>query len=1371
MNTPTPTQSTDSHRIGLERLDLAVPPALFPPRPQSASRAEEHNMTTATQTSTSPSKENESPLDAGITSNYPLSPTRTGTTTRGLSWQRRPNSQASEQPKARPLSVATFGDTARSFTAASEQEAASDIPSRDQIASALSSKDPSWFRQTADRGATSAAYRRNQVEDTQTVDHSFGPVQLPGMVGTTSGGSFKNGESSPQESLSLRRSTITSPTSLSDAQRLDPPSTTAPLDAQPSQETRGPFPPSLGRTSPTKSERPVSPTKGTGGFVQSAMLKRSESVSKRWSVQSPTGLQRADPIASTRSGYDPTHRKSISSKVRPTNLVDDNPMESARPRSSESKEADRPKSRVGSSLQSDTAGSPELQGQDSNQATPPISPSKTMDPRRWSPQKSSWLESALNKPESPKPVQSSPSQPAWMADLQKAKAQKASNPGSDSSKAPATSHKHTVSIGGLLRSSAPGVTAAPVGRGGLHSPSPSISSINAPTFLANAKPNESQPAAVPNPVKSRSDSIVEIKQPASPLVNKAKPETPPKKDFRANLKPRAPLPTSSTTQPEVEFKNVFGHLRKATIQNYVAPDELKNNITQGKAALAVTGGPQKSERVDEFKEAILAKKKEFQTTQSEGRVFPRNNSVSSETPVPEGILKRAELGRTATLKRGSISSEVPAMDSRPLSTVSQRASVLGNLAGKFEHFSNLEKRGSVIEAPNSRLDAQRTSSEPSIVRKLSIPHNVNSSADKANEANVPARVPGKIAGSALANRFNPALAGLLSRGPPTASGNSGSTASSEHGTRTNAAEAGPGPALTHMTKNRARGPRRKAPTTSSTLPTTTEPKSDESKQPWGNGPSVRQGKTTPLSPTEIVPLADPSKKEFPRPLQPRPKPITITGASGVATQPMTLSEPTVERPKTANKIHEQIAVFTAQGQTTTGTMSDEPQISPQPPSPGKLNMNRMSRFMDAASAADKESNLEQTRPLEIPLRTKSSPDEGSIQDAQQKPRPRSPSLNKPRVPLPTSSSLPTEKQPPRTEIEVVGANSNTKVVPQGARPLPTPPAIAASKSPNSSEQLLAKEPERDPRSISSSRRDSQPVATSRMRSPAKSSSDTSGMLRDFFGPDRPRRSYRVDTAELLIQRPSLLPPKIHTLSAQLFQFTPDGKRQPVPAHHERTLFEGDMYLCAHSFNDSAGKKTLEVYLWAGVDVPEAIVEDAAVFAARETRSFGGTLVRLKQGKETPEFLQALGGIVITQRGPSNKYDSLAPHMLCGRRYGGHIVLDEVDFTASTLCSGFPYIITQGGRCYLWKGKGSDVDELSCARLIGMDYALSGELEEIEEGHEPVAFWELFGGANRFGSADHWRLKPGYDKYCSRLFLSDAASMKQVGSLRSSTRTL
>ncbi|KAI0194352.1 hypothetical protein EV127DRAFT_451665 [Xylaria flabelliformis] len=204
-----------------------------------------------------------------------------------------------------------------------------------------------------------------------------------------------------------------------------------------------------------------------------------------------------------------------------------------------------------------------------------------------------------------------------------------------------------------------------------------------------------------------------------------------------------------------------------------------------------------------------------------------------------------------------------------------------------------------------------------------------------------------------------------------------------------------------------------------------------------------------------------------------------------------------------------------------------------------------------------------------------------------------------------------------------------------------------------------------------------------------------------------------------------------------------------------------MYICVHSFNNEVGRKTVEVYFWAGDEVPTSAIEDAEVFVAREARAFGGALIKVQQGKETPEFLQALGGIVITQRGSGNKYDSLAPHMLCGRRYHGHVVFDEVDFASSALCSGFPYIITQAGKCYLWKGKGSSVDELSCARLIGMDYALSGEMEEVEEGNESAAFWDLFGGAKRFGSADHWRLKPNYDKYGSRLFLSDAASKQQI----------
>ncbi|KAF2965789.1 hypothetical protein GQX73_g7820 [Xylaria multiplex] len=1313
-NTPPPSQSNDSHHP--ERLDLVASPVLQPPSsPQSqpAPEAEEDKMATTAPASTSPSKENESPLDAEIKPNYPPSPTRSGMAARGLSWQRRPNSQASERSRSRPLSVVAAENATRSSNPASEQDTAANTPSRDQIASALSSKDPAWFRQTADRGATSAAYRRNQVEDTQTVDLSSAQTQLPGMSRNTSGGSFRNGDTSLPESSTLR-STVTSPINLSDAPKLEPVLNTAQSDVDSTQETRGPFSPSLGRTSPTRAERPVSPTKGMGGFVQSAMMKRSESVSKRWNVQSPTGLQRADPVASNRNSYDLTSRTGASSKIRPTSVLRDSSTEKSRPSSSEGKGEDGPASKSSDSLRLDTATPSEPQDQDSGRVTPPVSPSKTMDPRRWSPQKSSWLESALNKPESPKPksTQPPPNQPAWMAELQKAKAQKAGNPGAESSRPQSVSHKHQVSIGGLMRSSAPGMTTTAGRRGGFHSPSASMSSIN--TSVVNLKSSETQPPTT-SPVKLRSESV--------------------------------------------KFKSVFGTLRKTATQNYVAPDELKNNITRGKAALAVTNGPQKSERVDEFKEAILAKKKEFQTAQSEGRSVPRNNSVSSENPVPEGLLKRAELGRSNTIKRDSVTTGTPGTDSRRPGIVSQRDSVPGSFAGRFERFSTLEKRASVIEIPTPRPDGQGAATESPITRKLPVPRPANSLADSANEINAPARLPGRIAGSALANRFNPALAGLLSRGPPTSSNpgaSSGGATLSGSKTEANNNESGSGPKLTHMTKNRARGPKRKAPTKSSASPTTiTDSKPSTSKQTWKDDSTTQQDTILSTQLQTISPVS--SKKEYASPIEPRPKPTALASTSKLVTDSIVPSEASIPRPKSENKIHEQIAAFAAQGQQpTTGKVSDEPkQISPQPPSPGKLNMNRMSRFMDVAPTTDVANKPEQPKPFETPLKPKSLVTKASSQDILQKPQPRSPSLNKPKVPLPAPLSLAPKQQPSKSEAEVTSPEPESKVAaPLGPRPLPKPPVAAVGESLNSPAR-----PESSPQPSPGLKA---PIVTeSPMRSPTRQSSESTVTLRDFFGSDRPQRNYHVDAAELLMQRPNLAPPKIQTLNAQLFQFSVDGKKQPVPAHHERTLFECEMYLCTHTFNDEAGKKTLEVYFWVGDEVPEAIIEDAEVFVVREARSFGGSLIKLKQGKEIGEFLQALGGIVITQRGSGNKFDSLAPHMLCGRRYHGHVVFDEVDFAPSVLCSGFPYLITQGGRCYLWKGKGSGVDELSCARLIGMDYALSGEMEEVEEGHEPAKFWDLFSGAKRFGSADHWRLKPSYDKYCSRLFLSDAASKQQI----------
>lgn len=772
---------------------------------------DDDTMQRLTGSSTPPTKENISPMDLEgdidslkRESSMKVSPSSAMPPSRNspLSWQRRPTSQSSDRPRSRPLSMVATENAARSPRATPELSsgpAAEPTLSRDQIAQSLASKDPAWFRQTADRGLNSPAYRRNQVEDEDRSDHGLNSsrVQMPGMSRESSepekpmdepidrsssqsrsSTAFGRDPRSPNQSTAAAPGGVSSPIPLTSAQRLDPP--TLDLDVRMS--------PSQGRISPDRLDRPTSPTKGMGGFVQSAMMKRSDSVSKRWSVQSPTGLGRGNSRATNRSSHDLTSSLVRGNNVngtagvsRPSSLNRENsPLPLSRPTSSYSNatitQEGRPstansmRSTMTTSTTNDgfikpappasRSQTPKVSQEETSadssthiETTPPTSPSKTMDPKRWSPTKSSWLESALNKPESPKPKPTPPSQqPAWKSEINKAKQKGSIDLGHGTTITP----KHEVNIGGLMRSPPPGGLTKPLNIGGIPA---KFSSVIAPqarpesgssqNIMISPDKNAPSETASPSPTSSSKPAL---------LNAKVKPETPPKKDFRTVLKSRPP-PTDNIEKEEPEFKNVFGQLRRTKTQNYVAPDELKNNITRGKAALNITGGPKKTERKDEFKEAILQKKESFKKAQLEGKGVERSTSAGSQdVTLPEALAKRQALGRS---------------DSSPI------------------------EADSTVDPPVQERTV-REAPRPSV------------HSDK------------EAIGSKLAGRFNPALAGLLARGPPSTASEPSRSSSpalsqrivsmSTSTTNAEASEAAPGPQLTHMTKARARGPRRKAPT-------------------------------------------------------------------------------------------------------------------------------------------------------------------------------------------------------------------------------------------------------------------------------------------------------------------------------------------------------------------------------------------------------------------------------------------------------------------------------------------------------------------------------------------------------------------------------
>ncbi len=1393
-----------------------------------------------------------------------MAPSRAGT----LAWQQRPNSRGSTSARSRPLSmVAAENNVARSPRATPEPTAKDDAEiSRSQIAQALGSKDPAWFRQTADRGKGSPAYRQDQEDTVSDTTSMSGSVRLPGLYRSSPMDSSRE-ESPMAESVrstspsaesserhgsewshkyssnasTLSRSGIRSPLPVSSAQIFEPPLSESASSAD--NEQRGlshtlAMSPSQGRISPEKMERPLSPTKGLGGFVQSAMLKRSDSVNKRWSAQAGPGLSRGNSTASNFSGrggsgntmaglagsMSPPKEAWASSSSREAS-----PLSTSRPGSSysnttliqgaqdnaRSEASESFRERFGS-LSDDVFAKPAIPhhvrsrsvaptGQNDGDvaqqvATPPTSPSKTMDPRRWSPTKASWLESAINKPDSPKPKAAPPQQPSWMVEINKVKQQRGSvdlGKGSVHKEAKPEALLRSPPLGGTLNPSSAVGRSNGFGSNTVQNSGPKGKDIVEQSVKLGEQPFQSNPSIPSSPKPSQSppnhstpltqelniaavdkESLKDVQavhdtasdnlqsaQTVKPTGSSAKPkpETPPKKDFRAVLKPRQ-VSGEERAKEEPEFKNVFGKLKRTQTKNYVAPDELKSNILRGKAGLAITGGPKKTERVDELKESILKKKEEMKAGGPSTMVRKTSgNNVTKphDPPAPEAIMKKNALIRSE-----------------------------GNLSNGSSG-SRSSDRGPIIPEAISKQKILRE-------KPKAMPPESQPLGTKGLRTKDPAER-GK-----LADRFNPALAELISRVPsPLAAASvvpkkEGPIQSNESGAveLDSTGDLNEGQ-LVHMTKARARGPKRRLPTasTASSKGTVSEPSltstpqarppdmKENSKPSSARSPSTSMTHGRPL--VGLVNNSDRSPHIGPdKPYTPPKKPHIAEMASKSPKSPK--SPKSLKSPQIPN-VSESLSncaqttvtdTFTPTGQKPMLVAKD----MEQDPAKRETNLDKILQPSSSQTGDILQSRQRQVSQSMQHNQPQHSADEDeddgatvSVKSAaalwgQSTTSPSKETRSRSPIKLPTRKDEERALEEaglhavPIEEKEPIGLGlqpfKNDPQTPKPFhRPLPSPP-IQSPRSP----PIPEKKPQYTANKVFSN-------GTAKVetfaRSPRPQMSEASKLLSEFF--DQPlTRDGKVDVnAHAILSSRSQESEKIKTLRKQIWEITGDGKRLPIPSHQEHILFEDSMYLCTHVFGAANGARVTETYLWAGDGVSPSAVQDAQLFSRKVAKEQNGKFIILRQGKETATFFQALGGIVITRRGSSSRADSSALYMLCGRRHVGQIAFDEVPMTPQSLCSGFPYIISaKFGKLYLWKGKGSSADELGCARLIGMDLGLTGEIEEVDEGHEPQSFFDAFPASSAKSipkSADHWRLKPSFENYRCRLFSIEHETRQKASS--------
>ena len=725
----------------------------------------------------------------------------------------------------------------------------------------------------------------------------------PSRASSTFGDSGLSNRYSSVSSVSTATG-LGSPLPQSSAQRFEP--------RKPETESEEQLPPSptQRRLSP---ERPSSPTKGLGGFVQSAMLKRSDSVSKRWSAQLPSGLSRGNSVSSNRNSIAVPSQADTVAASSPKLERDAPSLSTHRPGSGHSEATVVHHNRRGSERPSTPPVSGDSNNPKSEEAAPKPSPSlhtrssstvdknestdtnttspmvsRTMDPRRWSPTKATWLESALNRPDTPRHKKQPSQTPSWVKDRQSrgsvdlGRNFKEVTPVGLMRSAPLGSHYKKPSLAGSPdlenldvnkdkeSSSGPEPTFKPKESEPL-TVDTSMEKNEAPSSLSPEKSPENSPEKSPEKSpepKSSSETTSSDQVPdhrPSPLSLTSTPNIPPAPlsardpisprpkpqspamDFRANLR-RRETPKDDTPREEPEFKNVFGKLRKTETSNYVAPDELKDNILRGKAALNATGGPQKSPKVDELKETIMKQKEAVRTG---GGLTRRNTAGEKDAPakvVPEAIAKRQNLTKSSSarsnLSDNAPSSPSPQEPSTPLALQSQKSPSLSSRnvedveSSRSPEATPAPDQPVVEEAQPQAANLDPPANEPIAETKSDVlegepkedipetkQEDTNEEANKPVRAlpseNVAADAPAPVAtegtaakGNKLAGRINPALAGLLSRGPPAPSAgpkNSLSMSpSGQSGSGSSSASSLAAP-LTHMTKGRARGPKRRMP--------------------------------------------------------------------------------------------------------------------------------------------------------------------------------------------------------------------------------------------------------------------------------------------------------------------------------------------------------------------------------------------------------------------------------------------------------------------------------------------------------------------------------------------------------------------------------
>ncbi|ETW80802.1 hypothetical protein HETIRDRAFT_476500 [Heterobasidion irregulare TC 32-1] len=231
---------------------------------------------------------------------------------------------------------------------------------------------------------------------------------------------------------------------------------------------------------------------------------------------------------------------------------------------------------------------------------------------------------------------------------------------------------------------------------------------------------------------------------------------------------------------------------------------------------------------------------------------------------------------------------------------------------------------------------------------------------------------------------------------------------------------------------------------------------------------------------------------------------------------------------------------------------------------------------------------------------------------------------------------------------------------------------------------------------------------------------------------------------------------IHSISVDVMSIT--GTTATVLKDDTHIFYESEVLAVVHRYKTkSSGLVGTTVWGWRGKRSQLGEREDRKLKDL--ARHYGTSVVFVPQHCEPLELVHVLGGQLAIRQGSRSHWTAENTTMHLIRSHRDVIFIDEHDLSVSNLCSGFSFCLTLLGTLYVWHGCGSLPSErqaaLAYARALSTGQSSVVELIEGESDNDEM-FWMMLGERD-YANADYWKWRPSTTADCvPRIWRVDGA---------------